>query len=360
MRFSPYIVTACLGCMLVAASAAEDAPALPPARIKVAKAEVRELAPTIEVSGTVVSLNDSRIATEVEGVLTWLADVGDAVDAGNVIAQIDSRIMEVELTRARANEARLEAELVFRERQLQRAQELAASNNASANLLDESLANRDQALHELADARAQRERAQGDLDRTRIRAAFSGHVIERLASVGEYIAVGEDVLRLVDTHRKEVALPAPIRITSFVQPGQQVSARLGNDERRLPVRTVVPVGDAVSRMVEIRLSATESDWLVGSPIQVSLPNDNPVTAVAVPRDALVERSGSTFVYRVSDAGTAEQIEARIRSTVGLWVAIDGGIDKGDLIVVRGAERLAPGQSVEIIPDENSQQIGLRD
>ncbi len=262
--------------------------------------------------------------------------------------------MEVELTRARANEARLEAELVFRERQLDRAQELAASNNASANLLDESLANRDQALHELADARAQRERAQGDLDRTRIRAAFAGHVTERLASVGEYIAVGEDVLRLVDTHRKEVALPAPIGITAFIQPGLEVSARLGSDERRLPVRTVVPVGDAVSRMVEIRLSATEIDWLVGSPIQVSLPNATPITAVAVPRDALVERGGSTFIYKVSSEGTAEQVQASIRSTVGLWVAIDGGIEEGDSVIVRGAERLAPGQAVEILAEGEGQ------
>ncbi len=354
MSGSKYILGVCIACFSIAVSEAQDAPAFPPARVKIATAEVRDMAPVVEVSGTVVSLNDSSIATEVEGVLTWLADVGDAVDAGEVIARIDSRIMEVELTRARANEARLEAELVFRERQLDRAQELAASNNASANLLDESLANRDQALHELADARAQRERAQGDLDRTRIRAAFAGHVTERLASVGEYIAVGEDVLRLVDTHRKEVALPAPIGITAFVQPGLEVSARLGSDERRLPVRTVVPVGDAVSRMVEIRLSATEIDWLVGSPIQVSLPNATPITAVAVPRDALVERGGSTFVYKVSSEGTAEQVQASIRSTVGLWVAIDGGIEEGDSVIVRGAERLAPGQAVEILSEGEGQ------
>ena len=350
MISSRIIVGICLACVWLAAAEAQDAPAFPPARVKIAKAEVRDMAPVIEVSGTVVSLNDSRIATEVEGVLTWLADVGDAVDAGDVIARIDPRIREVELTRARANEARLEAELVYRERQLERAQELAASNNASANLLDESRANRDQALHQLADARAQRERAQGDLDRTRIRAAFAGHVTERLASVGEYMDIGEDVLRLVDTHQKEVALPAPIGLTAFVRPGLEVTARLGSDERRLPVRTVVPVGDAVSRMVEIRLSATESDWLVGAPIQILLPNDTPITAVAVPRDALVERGGSTFVYRVTDEGTAEQIEAGIRSTVGLWVAIDGGIVEGDSVIVRGAERLMPGQPVDIMPE----------
>lgn len=337
-----------LGLPLMALS---QGPQFPPARVQVATAEVRDMAPVVEVSGTVVSLNDSRIATEIEGVLTWLADVGDEVEAGDVIARIDPRLMQVALTRARANVARLEADLVYRERQLERAEELAASNNASANLLDESRANRDQAMHQLTDARAQLERAQGDLNRTRIRAAFSGHVTDRLASVGEYLGVGEDVLRLVDTRQKEIALPAPIALTAFVRPGLEVKVSNGSVERLHPVRAVVPVGDAVSRVVEIRLSATGSDWLVGSPVQIGLPSAEPERAVAVPRDALVERGGEAFIYKVSDEGTAEQLAADIRATVGLWVAVASGIEAGEQVIVRGAERIMPGQPVDVIAPE---------
>ncbi len=128
-----------------------------------------------------------------------------------------------------------------------------------------------------------------------------------------------------------------------------MAVRSNGVERRHIVRAVVPVGDAVSRMVEIRLSASEGDWLVGTPVQVSLPSDTPVTAVAVPRDALVERGGQSFVYKVTDEGTAEQVTANIQSIVGLWVGIADGVEPGDQVIVRGAERLAPGQSVEIIP-----------
>ncbi len=327
----------------------DNMPAMPPARVEVAIAELRDMAPTVEVSGTVISLNDSRIAAEVEGVLTGLAHVGDAVDEGAVIASIEPRLMQIQLTRTRANVARLEADLLYREQQLARAEELAATNNAAANFLDESRAERDQALHQLVDARAQLERVQGDLDRTEIRAAFAGHVAERLASVGEYVDIGEDVLRLVDTHRIEITLPAPIALTAFVRAGLKVPVRNGGVERLHPVRAVVPVGDAVSRMVEIRLSAADGDWLVGTPVQVSLPSDTPVTAVAVPRDALVQRGGESFIYKVTDAGAAEQITANIQSIVGLWVGIANGIEPGDQVIIRGGERLAPGQLVEIIP-----------
>ncbi len=338
---------ALLGMLSFPAAAQEG---MPPAKVQVATAELRNMAPQIEVSGTVMSLNDSRIAAEIEGVISWLADVGDPVEAGEVIARIDPRLMQVALKRAQANVARLEADLRYREQQLKRAEELAATNNASANLLDESRTNRDQALHLLDDGRAQLERAEGDLARTNIRAAFAGHIVERLASVGEYVAIGEDVLRLVDTHRMEIVLPAPIALTEFINPGIEVTVKNGKVERRHPVRTVVPVGDSVSRMVEIRLSVADGDWLVGTAVQVSLPSDRPVEAVAVPRDALVERGGQAFIYKLNDDGTAEQINADIQSTVGLWVGIGRDIAPGDQVIVRGAERLAPGQPVEVLPD----------
>jgi RND family efflux transporter MFP subunit len=214
-------------------------------------------------------------------------------------------------------------------------------------LLDEARAQRDQAQHSLTDARAALERAQADLARTEIRAPFAGHVTARLASVGEFVNVGEDVLRLVDTHRIEISLPASIALTRYIKPGMRVPVRYGDVEREHAVRTVVPVGDAVSRMVEVRLSASDSEWLVGTPVQVSLPSDAAISTVAVPRDALVERGGQAYVYKVKQDGTAEQVTVQISAIVGLWVGVAGGISEGERVIVRGAERLSPGQAVEM-------------
>ncbi len=335
--------------LLVAATAiAQEGMQFPPAQVEVATAELRNMAPVVEVSGTVVSLNDSRIASEIRGVLVWLADVGAAVEAGEVIARIDPRLMRVAHNRARANLARLEVDYAFRARELERTEELAARNNVSATLLDEVRSARDQAQHLLDDARAQLEQAEDDLERTEIRAAFAGHVTQRLASVGEFVDVGEDVLRLVDTRRMEIALPAPIGLTEFLRPGLEVAVTSNGQDRVHALRAVVPVGDAVSRMVEVRLAVDAGDWLVGTPVQVSLPSADAVTAVAVPRDALVERGGQAHLFRVGADGTAEQIFADVRYTVGLWVSIAGGIEAGDQVIVRGAERLMPGQPVAII------------
>ena len=339
-------------CMIAVPTVAQDSGwAMPPARVQVATAELREMAPSVDVSGTVVSLNDSRIASEVEGVLTWLADVGAAVDQGDVIARIDPRLIRIEVTRAEANVARLETDLRYRQRQLERTEELAAKDSASKTLLDEALAQRDQAQYLLDGARADLERARADLGRTEIRARFAGHVTERLGSVGEFVSIGEDVIRLVDTHRIEISLPATIAQSRFIVPGMRVPARSGGMQREHPVRTVVPVGDAVSRMVEVRLAVGDGEWLVGTPVQVSLPSDVARSSVAVPRDALVERSGRSFVYRVTSENTAEQVAVEISALVGLWVGVSDGIDAGDRVIVRGAERIAPGQAVEVMGSE---------
>ncbi len=155
-------------------------------------------------------------------------------------------------------------------------------------------------------------------------------------------------MRLVDTHRVEIALPASIALSRHIKPGLVVPVRSNGTVREHPVRTVVPVGDAVSRMVEVRLSADDSGWLVGTPVQISLPSDATKSTVAVPRDALVERSGQNFVYKVGENNTAEQVTVNINAIVGLWVGVAEGIEAGDLVIVRGAERLSPGQSVEVI------------
>lgn len=105
-------------------------------------------------------------------------------------------------------------------------------------------------------------------------------------------------------------------------------------------------------MVEIRLSADGGDWFVGSPVQVSLPSAKPLTIVAVPRDAIVERGGTSLIYKVADDGTAKQLTADIRLISGLWVGIADGIEAGDRVIIRGAERLMDGQALDVISQDH--------
>ncbi len=345
-----WIITA-----LVAASLQAWMPAsaqqmdMPPAQVEVVVASKRQMAPQMEVSGSVISLNDSRISAEVEGPLLWVADVGAVVEEGDIIARIDDRLLTIAHRRAEAGLRRLEADLVFREEQVKRFTELAAGNNTSQARLDEAAANREMTRQQIADARALLDRTKGDVDRTLIRAPFPGHIVQRLANKGEYMTVGREVVRMVDTRNIEIAMPAPISITPYLKVGAPVRVVSQNGTHALPIRTVVPVGDAVSRMVEVRLSADADDWVVGTPVKVSLPKGQEINAVAVPRDAIIIKSGSVYLFKIGADNTAERVEADIAATVGLWVALKSGVKTEDRIVVRGGERLQPGQTVTPTP-----------
>lgn len=320
---------------------------MPPAQVEVVLAEERLMAPLIDVTGTVISLNDSQIATEVEGVLTQVANVGAAVAEGDVIAAIDSRLLDIAVRRATATLKRLEADMVFRNQDVERFQDLAARDNASRSRLQEVLAQRAMLEQDIAEARASVEQAQGNKNRAQIRAPFSGIVAARLANKGEYLQVGANIVRLVDTENTEIAMPAPITIMPFLTVGEMVTVSLGDTTALLPIRTVVPVGDIVSRMVEVRLSASSLNWVIGTAVKVSLPRDTARISIAVPRDAVVLKGGTMYVFKITNDMKAERISADLRNAIGLWVPVADGVAIGDRIVIRGAERLNPGQAVVI-------------
>lgn len=337
-----------LAFMPVSFTATAQQPEQPPAQVRVAIAEERLMAPLIDVSGTVISLNDSRIATEVEGRLRAVANVGDYLETGDVIATIDDRLLAVALRQARAAVKRLEADMVFRTEEVTRFQDLAARNNASQSRLQEVIAQREMVAQDIEDARARLERAEGDLARAQIRAPFPGTVVERLANIGEYLNIGANVVRLVDTKDLEVAIPAPIAVMPHLTQGAVVDVRSGETHRALAIRTVVPVGDMVSRMIEVRLQASDAGWIIGTPVTVSLPRAAAHTSVAVPRDAIVLKGGDMYFFKINGDNVAERVTADLRNAIGLWVPVAEGVAAGDQVVVRGAERLQPGQSVVVM------------
>ena len=330
-----------------AATAQQGPQQMPPAQVEVVTAEVRMLAPQMDVSATIISVNDSRISTEVEGSLTWIAETGTVIAKGDVIARIDNRLLKINHRRAAANLARLQADMTFRDLEVGRFQELAKRDNTSKSRLQEVIARRAMLEQDIVEADAQLERTVGDLARTEIRAPFSGHIVARLANIGEYLNIGSEVARLVDTNNVEVALAAPLSIAPFLKQDDVVTVFDARVKKSLPIRTIVPVGDSVSRMMEVRLSLTPGTWVIGAPVKVTLAKGIAVQTVAVPRDALVLKGSRAYVFRIGADMKAQQVPADVRGTVGLWVVANSQIKEGDKIVVRGGERLQPGQDVII-------------
>jgi multidrug efflux pump subunit AcrA (membrane-fusion protein) len=113
------------------------------------------------------------------------------------------------------------------------------------------------------------------------------------------------------------------------------------------VRAVIPVGDERSRMVELRISLSDRSWRVGAPVRVEIAPRTLKAVVTVPRDAVILRQGASYVMRVRADNTAERVAVNIGPGYDNHVQIDGTLRAGDRIVIRGAERLEPGQAVQV-------------
>jgi RND family efflux transporter MFP subunit len=320
---------------------------MPPAAVVVVKATHTMLAPSVDVPGTVISRFDSRLASELDAKLVWIAEVGTSVKEGETVARLEDFTFKLYEMEAAAEVTREQARVKFLKSEVQRLEKLALQNNAAKSLLEKTESDLAVAESEETIARARLGMAQVAMHITEIRAPFSGVVTERLRSMGERLQVADEVIRLVDPTSIEVVARAPLNTINYIS--VQDELELHNDYRdgMGTVRTIVPFGDPQSHMFEVRLNVDADVWVVGESVRVPMPTSAAREVLAVPRDALVLRREGASVFRVNDDMTVEKISVITGLGAGTLIEVIGEINAGDTIVIRGAERLDTGASVQI-------------
>jgi len=327
----------------------------PPANVNVVSAKMTELAPVIWVSGTVVSQNDSKIAAEISGRLISLSAIGARVERGEVIARIDDKQLKIQQREEQANVLNSKAHLRFLEAEVTRKKQLVKQKLSPATELDKVISERDIAKGDVIGAQARLDKIEQDIAYAQLKAPFSGIVAQRIANLGEYVNNGSAIVRLVETTNSEATVFAPIVSYQFLKEAKQlfVESPLGSGFAN--IKTLVPVANARSHLMEVRLDMSTFDWPIGLNIKAKVANGPSTIALAVPRDALVLRREGTSVFRINKTdqeAKAERISVNVGVAMDDLVAISSAlsateISEGDLIVIRGAERLQSGQNVAI-------------
>jgi len=316
--------------------------------VEVGTVSVRPVSIESWIPGSIVSRSDARIASVLAGRVVWVADVGSRVGQGEPIARLDDTVLRLRLEDLKAQVAHARAQQQFNTSQLDRFNRLAATAALSASQLEDARAQREMSTDDLTRADAQLRQVQYDIGQSVIRAPFPGVVTERFIQRGEYLQVGAATVRLVNTADVEARATAALSLAGNVHPGQLVSVRDHGIEKSGQVRTVVPVGDDRSRQFEVRVALASSGWLVGTPVEVSLPSAAVRTAVTVPRDALVIRQNHSYVLRLTQSNTVEELDVTPGAGIADVVEVRGPLAAGDRLVIRGGERLAAGQAVQVV------------
>lgn len=367
----PFLLLIALGPF--AASLAPSAAAQggrPPALVEVNPVREEPIAQTVPVVGRLVPREHGTVAAAIAGPVADLRiRVGQQVGAGEVLLVLARDLPEARLAQKQADQAleaarvrTAEAEVDLVRQELERLERLKGSSAFPKAAYDDKrqeLVRRRSRVREakaaLDRARVQREMAEIELARTTIRAPYAGVVTARHVSPGGYVRAGDPVATLVDDRRLELEADVPTDRLAGLAPGREVRFELDDGStHRAAVRALVPDENPLTRTRPVRfIPRFAPDGGYGRPaanqsVVVHVPIAARRTVASVHKDAVIRQRGRPLVYVVKGSPEAARAEARpirIGEAVGGRFVVLEGLDAGDLVVVRGNERITPGQAV---------------
>ena len=176
----------------------------------------------------------------------------------------------------------------------------------------------------------------------------------RHSEVGSYLNVGDPVVTLIDDQRLEIEADVTAERIRGLEAGAAVSFRIdGSPLLSATVRAVVPEENPMTRTRAVRFTPDFGDWrarlATNQSVTLHLPLGAARTVVTVHKDAVLNRADKTIVFVVAD-DTAQMRPVRLGDAVGGRFEVLSGLESGDLVVVRGNERLRPGQKVRFGSD----------
>jgi len=326
-----------------------------PALVMLATAERQDVPVTVQVNGTVVSLNSVDLRPQVTNTVDAVhVKEGQFVKEGQLLFTLDDRNDQANLARAQAQQKRDEATLADLERQYKRSQELLAQNFISKSASDATLSQLEAQRAAVAADRAAVQSAQVALSYTKLRAPIAG----RIGAVNIYPGtLVQPTLSLVTITQLD-----PIAV-SFPVPEANLQDLLAAARTRAKVEAVVAgrgealqgTLDFVDNTVDPQIgtvrakavfdNADQGLWpgqFVGTRITVRMLNG----VTVVPAAALMMLTEGTSLYVVDPAGTASHRKVKALHTFGTKVAVSG-VEPGEQVVIEGSQNVRPGGKVRV-------------
>lgn len=335
------------------------------ARVLVNQVREEPVSQTLPVIGRAVAREGGIVAARVAGSVVELGvHVGDRVDTDDVLAvqedvlrraELGRNTAEMALQRARLSTAKAKLDLAIQE--LNRIGALKGTSAFPKASHDDKRQEVVRFRSEVVEAKAAVDRAGADreiaeiaLARTTVRASYPGIVLRRHTTPGAYLRPGDPVVTMLNDHDMELEADVPTDRLAGLSVGSIVQFEL---EQREPypatVRAIVPDENPLTRTRSVRLTP---HFPAGRPmalaqnqsVVVKVPVGRPRNVVSVHKDAVITRKGKPIVYVVvEDAAKIRTVE--LGEAVGARFEVLAGLKPGELVVVRGNERLRPGQKV---------------
>src|SRR5499427_5634930 len=336
-------------------------------QVVVSKPLVRELDSRLGFLGQFSAVDQVELRAQVGGTLAGIHfKDGDIVHKDDLLFTIDPRPFEIRLAQATAQLETANAKLALADRELNRAQDLAAKAFGTTQTVDQRLADRRAAQAAVDDSKAQIRDAQFDLDHCRITAPFTGRIGAHLVSVGNLIAgsragtspttllatlVSLDPIHL-DCDMSEADFLAFARERARLKGAlaDKVEIALSDETQFARQGTLDFVDNALNRSsgtIHARATVPNPDHLLtpGEFARVRLAVGAPAQALLVPDAAVLPDQAQHIVMTVGPNSTVVPKQVEVGDLQGGLRVIRSGLAPNDRVIIDGIPHAAPGAKV---------------
>ncbi|MCA1337580.1 efflux RND transporter periplasmic adaptor subunit [Pseudooceanicola marinus] len=328
---------------------------LPSELAEVQPARLRE---TVKATGSLSPSRQLAIPAEVSARVTEvLVRAGDAVEAGQLLVQLDVETLRNQLDQQRATAEATRAQLRLAQTQLERTQSLVGRGLSPESQLDAGQAEVDQLAASLAAQEKSVANAEESLKHARVMAPFAGVISAREVDPGAYVATGTALLSLVDLSTLEFEAAVPVRYTPELAPGQVVELSVEGVAGRDFTGTVdriSPVAIEGTRMLPVYVVIENPETLLRGGMFAAgrVVLEEKEDALGIPADALREDDEGPFVLkREGDRVVRQPVEVARTWEAGAVAEIAGGLLPGDVIVAQPLDQLRAGSRILVVGED---------
>ena len=295
-----------------------------------------------------------------------MVTVGDRVEAGQPLAELNAEDVRLELDAARARLASARSDQRLARSELERYRTLLERQVISQSQFDSVESRAEASDAQLEQARAQLKVAGNQADYAVLEAPETGVIAQRLAEAGQVVAAGQAVFVLAVDGDREVVIDLPEQDVKRFQVGDEVAIELwSRPGEPFPgrIRELAPAADPSSRTFEARVAFDNdtADANLGQSARVLVDHANGgADVLTVPLAAVTADQGEPFVWVVNpDDHTLVKTPVRTGAYREDRVPVLEGLSADDWVVAAGTQVLREGQKVRPV-DRQNRQVSLGD
>lgn len=294
---------------------------------------------------TAIAVNQSRISAELSARITQInVQVGDIVNAGDLLAKLDCRNYDNALANAEAQAQSLQTQVKLTQQQLKRAQALQIAGNMSADILDQRVADVDIARANLKGRLAALADAKLAIQRCSIRSPYHAEITSRLVGEGTLATPGLPLVEIVGLDNVELAAQIPVDLAESVARSRSIVFVTNGKRLNASIRNLSLVTNAASGNREMRLT-TNQNLAPGTSGRLEW-----YSSPMLPASLLTRREGVLGVLIVdASSGETKATFVELKSALeGRPAPIDLPVDTQ--VIVEGRHQLSPGDAIKLAND----------